>query len=291
MVVVDAQQANLRRTAHILAQLASGWKVPNPTHDMGSAAAGTQFNTSATIYDQVSASSSEGSTILGSADSALAQIVTVLQRMASFAQQATSATLTAADRNDLANQFTQLQAQLSSIVNGTTYSGQSLLQGSFTVNSTFPIGGGTGVATSVAIPSVSAGSLLAGTSLASVTSAQSAVTQINTAYISVTGQQTQVQAYQSQFDFLGQLAAAGSNSATAAAATLLDVDVAAAKARLAAQQVINDAALSAEGQAGRLTGQLLKLIQYTGSSPSTSTGATATTPSSTDSQATGSTQT
>jgi len=247
-----------------ISQLASGSRIVKASDDAAGLAIGTQLQASVTVLQQDQTNVSQGTSILQSADGALAQISNVLQRMMALATESASGQVTNSQRTqDINTEYTQLQTEISSIVNSTTYAGQSLLSGNFLSNVKFLVGTTSTTFLTVSVKSVKTSTLL-GTASAGVTTSAKAITAVaalNSAINTITQNRAQIGAYESQFNFSSQATSANILNTQAAASTILDADVAATKTQLSSQDVKTQASIAALTQAALLPQELLKLIQ------------------------------
>jgi flagellin len=252
-----------------LAMLASGSRVVQASDDAAGLAIGTQLQANAVVYAQDSTNVQQGTAILQSADGALAQISNVLQRMMSLATEAASGQVTNAQRSqDINTEYSQLKTEITSIVNSTTYAGQTLLTGSFLSNVKFLVGTMSSNFLNVSIQSVSVGTSAGGgllgstgSTVATQAAAMSAITKINSAINTITQDRAQIGAYESQFSFSGQDISTNIQNITSAASVILDADVAQVKAGLSSTDVKTQASVAALTQASQLPQELLKLLQ------------------------------
>ncbi len=248
----------------LLAQLASGQRIVQASDDAAGLAIGTQLQASIAVYQQNAANIQQGSSILQTADGALAQISNVLQRMMALATEAASGQVTNIQRSqDINTEYTQLKSEITSIVSSTTYAGQTLLSGSFLSNVKFLVGTLSSNFITISVATVDTAGLLgnSGSTVSSATTALAAIGQLNSAINSITQDRAKIGAYESQFSFSGQDIATNIQNVSAAASVVLDADVAAVKAKLAAADVRTQAAVAALTQAAQLPSELLKLIQ------------------------------
>jgi len=247
-----------------IAQLASGSRIVQASDDAAGLAIGTQLQANVAVLTQDESNVSQGSSILQSADGALAQISNVLQRMMSLATEAASGQVTNTQRSqDINTEYTQLKSEIGSIVSSTTYAGQSLLSGNFLSNVKFLVGTTSTNVLTVSIKNVSTNTLLGSASAGVSTSATalSAINSINTAIDTVTQDRAKIGAYESQFNFSGQAIASNVQNTEASASTILDADVASVKTQLSSQDVLTQSSIAALTQAAMLPQELLKLIQ------------------------------
>jgi flagellin len=247
-----------------LSQLASGSRIVQASDDAAGLAIGTQLQANTTVFMQDQTNVSQGTAILQSADGALAQISNVLQRMMALATEAASGQVTNTQRSqDINTEYTQLKGEITSIVNSTTYAGQSLLSGNFLSNVKFLVGTTSATTLTVSVKNVSTNNLLGSASAGVTTSSKAltAITALNSAINTITQDRAKIGAYESQFNFSSQAIATNVQNTTASASTILDADVAAVKTQLSSQDVKTQASIAALTQASMLPQELLKLIQ------------------------------
>jgi len=247
-----------------IAQLASGSRIVQASDDAAGLAIGTQLQANVAVLSQDDSNVSQGTSILQSADGALAQISSVLTRMMSLATEAASGQVTDTQRSqDINTEYTQLKTEIGSIVSSTTYAGQSLLSGNFLSNVKFLVGTTSTNTLTVSIKNVSTNTLLgtASAGVATSSNALKAISSLSTAINTISEDRAKIGAYESQFNFSGQAIATNVQNTQASASTILDADVAAVKTQLSSEDVKTQASIAALTQAAMLPQELLKLIQ------------------------------
>ncbi len=225
---------------------------------------GTQLQASVAVFQQDSTNVQQGKSVLQTADGALAQISNVLQRMMALATEAASGQVTDTQRRqDIGTEYTQLSGEISDIVQGTRYAGQTLLTGSFLSNTKYLVGTLSGNTITVTVNSASLAALMgsAGSTVSTAATALQAMAAVNSAITSVTQDRAQIGAYESQFNFSSQAIEASLANAPNAASVILDSDVASVKSQLSANDVRTQAGVAALTQASQLPQELLRLIQ------------------------------
>jgi len=247
-----------------LSQLASGSRIVQASDDAAGLAIGTQLKANSTVFSQDQTNVAQGTSILQSADGALAQISNVLQRLEALATEAASGQVTNTQRSqDINTEYGQLKVEITSIVNSTTYAGQKLLSGSFLSNVKFLVGTTSSNFLTVSVANVSTNKLL-GSGSAGVSTASAAlksINAINSAIQTVTQDRAKIGAYESQFNFSSQDIATNVQNIEAATSTILDADVAQTKTNLSSIDVKTQASVAALTQASQLPQELLRLIQ------------------------------
>jgi flagellin len=247
-----------------LSQLASGSRIVQASNDAAGLAIGTQLQANSTVFQQDQTNVSQGTSILQSADGALAQISNVLQRMMSLATESASGQVTDTQRSqDINTEYSQLKSEITSIVNSTTYAGQNLLSGNFLSNVKFLVGTTSTTTLTVSVKNVSAKSLLgtASSGVATASAALKSIGSLSAAINTISQDRAKIGAYESQFNFSTQAISANVQNTQASASTILDADVAAVKTQLSSQDVKTQASIAALTQASLLPQELLKLIQ------------------------------
>jgi len=247
-----------------LSQLASGSRIVQASDDAAGLAIGTQLQANSTVFAQDETNVAQGTSILQSADGALAQISNVLQRMMSLATEAASGQVTDTQRSqDINTEYTQLKTEIGSIVSSTTYAGQKLLSGSFLSNVKFLVGTSSTNVLTVSVANVKVNTLLGSGSagVATASTALKSIDAINTAIGTVTQDRAKIGAYESQFNFSSQDIATNVQNIESATSTIMDADVAQVKTQLSSTDVKTQASVAALTQASQLPQELLRLIQ------------------------------
>ncbi len=255
---------NSNAESESIAQLASGSRIVQASDDAAGLAIGTQLQANVAVLSQDETNVAQGTSILQSADGALAQISSVLTRMMSLATEAASGQVTDTQRSqDINTEYTQLKTEIGSIVSSTTYAGQSLLSGNFLSNVKFLVGTTSTNTLTVSIKNVSTNTLLgtASAGVATSTNALKAISSLSTAINTISEDRAKIGAYESQFNFSGQAISTNVQNTQASASTILDADVAAVKTQLSSEDVKTQASIAALTQASMLPQELLKLIQ------------------------------
>jgi flagellin len=247
-----------------ISMLASGSRIVHASDDAAGLAIGTQLDANATVFQEDQVNITQGTSILQSTDGALAQISNVLQRMMALATEAASGQVTNVQRvQDIGTEYSQLKTEIASVVNSTTYAGQTLLTGSFLSNVKFLVGTQSSNFLTVSLATVSVGGLLgvSGSSVSTAALALAAIGGVSSGINTITKDRALVGAFESQFNFSGQDISTNIQNIQAAASVINDADVASVKAKLSADDVLTQASIAALTQAAQLPQELLHLLQ------------------------------
>jgi flagellin len=248
-----------------LAKLASGSRITKASDDAAGLAIGTLLKSDVTALTQASTNASQAVSILQIADGGLSNISDILQRMKALASESNSGSVTDTQRTNQINaEYTQLVSELDGIASGTKYNGQSLLDGTsqYATGVSFMVGSSSTDTITVTLASATSTALAVGTTdVTTQANAQTALTAINAAIDTISGQRATVGAVESRFNFQSQTIATMTENTTAAESAIMDTDVAAEKSKLATYDVKTQASIAALAQANQMPQELLKLLQ------------------------------
>lgn len=203
--------------------------------------------------------------VLQIASGAMNQQISILQRMNQLATTAANSGANSTASNSADNQeFAALQNQLDQIASSTSFSGTSLLNGTYT--GTFQIGAYNNTAqdqVSVSIQGLSSTALSLSSSTVNIsngTSALSAMTAVQSAISTVASAEAAVGATQNQIQAIISNDTVSQQNVQSAYSSLVDTNVAQAMTTFSSQQVLEQVGTAMLGQAQQMPQLLLKLI-------------------------------
>jgi flagellin len=146
-------QRNLSATASVFAKsvekLSSGLRINRAADDSAGLAISEKLKAQVTGLNQAHRNAQDGVSMVQTAEGALTEVHSMLQRVRELAVEAANSTLSSSDAASVSTEITSLRAEINRIAGATTFNGQYLLTG----------------ALSVAQDTAAAGSLLVGTAL------------------------------------------------------------------------------------------------------------------------------
>ena len=138
-------QRNLTTSQSSLAlsvqRLSSGLRVNSAKDDAAGLAIADRMNSQAKGFNVAIRNANDGISMAQTAESAMQAVTDNLQRMRELAVQSANGTYTSGDRGNLDTEYQQLSAEINRVVSGTTFNGQSVLNGSG--STAFQVGAGT----------------------------------------------------------------------------------------------------------------------------------------------------
>jgi len=203
MTVINTNTASMTAQFHLsqvnkemeqaMERLSSGQRVNSAADDAAGLTIASRMDAQIRGLGQAIRNANDGISMSSTAEGAMQEIESMLQRMREIAVQSSNGTYTATDRENLNNEVDQLKAEIDRVVNTTTFNGKNVLDGSF--DASFQIGAFSGQTMDVnvanmsttALGSVSGASAVAGTVEASFSGTEATATE---AQISFNGNDT-----------------------------------------------------------------------------------------------------
>jgi flagellin len=248
-----------------LTRLSSGYRINTAADDAAGLAITEKMTSQINGLDQANRNAESANTMLQTAEGALSETESILQRMRELAVQSSSDTNTSADRAEIQLEVDDLIAEIDRISSTTQFNGMNLLDGTGGTSGTFTfqIGANEGQNMSVTFANMSASSLGVnsidlGTS-ASVSTA--AISTIDAAIQLVSNERAQIGAKENRLDHTTANLETASENLTTAKSTIKDTDMAAEMSEFTKQQVINQAGIAMLAQANSTSQNVLSLLQ------------------------------
>ena len=261
-------QASLQTT---LQQLSSGSRINSGSDDAAGLAvvSGLQGNVAALTQSAQNAQSGIG--LLQTADGALSQVTSLLNRATTLATEASNGTLNTAQLSAANNEYSSIMTEITNIGSKTNYNGNAVFSATaVNVVTTDGTAGGTATyaETIGALSSASVGETTVGTSggisLAAdnlTTGAAAALTDVTTAIADVANQRATIGADVNQLTAASSVASTEQVNLTSAANNLQATNYGQAASDLAKYQVLSQTGISALAQANSVQQEVLKLVQ------------------------------
>lgn len=266
---LNQTQASLQQ---VLQQLSSGSRINSGSDDAAglSIASGLAANQAALI--QSSQNASQGVGLLQTADGALSQVTSLLDRATTLATEASNGTLTTAQASSANTEFQNIITEIGNIGSGTNFNSSGVFSttaksfyvtdGTTSGSTTFSDTVGGLSSTSVGLVSGgTTGQSLSGLSLTSSSGAQTALTDITTAIADVAIQRGSIGADVNQLTAAGNVANTEQVNLQSAQNSVTATNYGQATSQLANLEVLSQTGISALAQANSVQQEILKLIQ------------------------------
>jgi len=265
---LNSTQTNLQNT---LTQLSSGSRINTGADDAAGLAIANGLQANVTALNQSVANANNGVGALQVADGALGQVTTLLNRPVTLATEASTGTVSAAQRGTIDAEYQQILAQVNSIGSNTTFNGTTIFAASgSTTTSIFLSDSSTAGTTTIGV-NVSALSTTAlslnGTSLTGTpgstgaTDPEATLALINTAIATVAADRGTIGAGVNRLQAASNVENSEITNLTSAQNQITAADIPTVVANLSKYSILERTGISALAQANTAQQQVLNLLQ------------------------------
>ena len=262
--------------ASSLQKLSSGLKINSAADDAAglSISEGLQSQVSGTAV--ATANAQDGVNVIQTADGALGQVDTILQRMRDLAVQGANDSNSAASRTSIQDEANSLGQEIYRISQNTNFNGINLMQGSGTAPTslTFQVGTGSSADNEIVVntgnlsatgdvgslQSTSATTNPTGFDVSSNTAATTTIATIDTAIAAVSADRSSLGASQNRLTSAINLLSVSGENLTAAESTITDTDMASEMVNYTRDSILSQAGVSMLAQANQMNQGVLKLF-------------------------------
>ena len=251
---MDAHR-NLESTQYALSKsmqkLSSGLRINSAADDAAGAAISEKMTSQINGTDQAQRNTMDGISLVQTADGALNEMHSILQRVRELAVQAQNGTLSSSDQTAINSEVGQLTAELTRISSNTQFNGLNALSGTFTLQVGANEGAGNQIAFSLS--SISFSSI--GSSNAS-----NAISAIDNAITSVSDARSTLGAIQNRLEDTVDNLGVYQENISAAQSRIRDVDVAAETVNFTKLQILSQSGTAMLAQANSAPQGVLRLL-------------------------------
>ena len=263
-VVSNIASANAQANLHVsqnglqkaMARLSSGYRINMSGDDSAGLAVANKYRNDQAILNQGVRNANDGLSKLQIKDGALANISSLLDRMATLATQAANAA-SDADITKLSAEYASVVTEIdreAAVAGMTASAGFSVFVSS---ESTATNGKVTGTIAGVEVADLA----ITQTTFATVAQAETAVSQVKTAISTLGGVQNTVGTLQNRLQFAISLSQSQAVNTQAAESRIRDANVAEESANMTRFNILSQAGLAALAQANQSTSSVLSLLR------------------------------
>jgi len=245
-------------------RLSSGFRINRAADDAAGLQITDRFTSQIQGLDQSVRNANDAISLVQTAEGALDETTTALQRIRTLAVQSQNGINSSADRAALQQEVTALVAELSRIGTDTEFAGNALLSGTFSAQ--FMVGANAGQSISVNLSSATGASFGASglgvstVDISTVSGASGALTAIDTAISSIGAQRAELGALQNRFQSTIRNLSNVSENLSGARSRIKDTDFASETAELTRNQIIQQASTSILAQSNQRPQSALSLL-------------------------------
>jgi flagellin len=242
-----------------LEKLSSGLRINRAGDDAAGLAISEKMRAQIRGLDQATRNSQDGISLIQTAEGALTETHSMLQRMRELAVQSSNDTNVSADRDALQSEVKQLLGEVSRIAKNTEFNTQKLLSGGFS-SKLFQIGANENQTISLSINNMTASGLsIDSVSVSTQTNASSAITTIDAAISQVSTQRANLGAVQNRLEHTVNNLSVTSENLTAAESRIRDV--AAEMMKFTKNQILLQSSNAMLAQANQIPQNALSLLR------------------------------
>ncbi|HBA02678.1 MAG TPA: flagellin, partial [Clostridium sp.] len=211
--------------------------------------------------DQAARNSQDGISLIQTAEGALNETHSILQRMRELAVQASNDTNVTADRSAIQTEINQLASEVTRIAEKTTFNNQVLLSGGLG-DLNIQTGANSGDITKITLSDMDAGSLtIDALDVSDNAKANAAITSVSAAISVVSTFRANLRAYQNRLEHTINNLNVNSENLTAAESRIRDVDMAKEMMIFSKNNILQQAAQAMLAQANQQPQGVLQLLR------------------------------
>ncbi|SDJ60253.1 flagellin Hag [Salimicrobium halophilum] len=249
-------------------KLSSGLRINKAGDDAAGLAISEKMRGQIRGLDMAQKNAQDGISMIQTAEGALNETHSILQRMRELSVQSANDTNTDTDRGELQKEVDELVEEIDRIAENTEFNEKKLLDGSFSGagnGATFHIGANSGQNIELNIGSMASdttnGIGVSGVDIGSQSGADDAISTINTAIETVSAQRANLGATQNRLEHTINNLGTSSENLTAAESRIRDVDMAAEMMQQTKSSILSQASQSMLAQANQRPQGVLQLLQ------------------------------
>jgi flagellin len=241
-------------------KLASGYKINRAADDAAGLSISEKMRSQIRGLDKASSNAQDGISVVQTAEGALNEVHSILQRMNELATQAANDTNTSVDRSAIKAEMDELKSEIGRISSTTQFNTMNLLDGSFT-GKNLQVGALSGQAIAISISSMSATGIgVNGLTVSSFSSAGAAMKKVQSALDIVSTQRSKLGATQNRLEHTIANLDTTSENTSAAESRIRDTDMAKEMVTYSKNQILVQAGQSMLAQANQSTQGVLSLL-------------------------------
>lgn len=246
-------------------KLSSGYRINRAGDDAAGLSISEKMRGQIRGLEQASTNAQDGISLIQTAEGALNETHSILQRMRELTVQAANDTNATADRTSISDELDQLSKEVTRIANETEFNTKKLLNGSFSGTAlNLQVGANSSQNISFSIKAMTATGLGLGYSAAIVntyTSATEYLSTLDSVIVKVSAQRSTLGAMQNRLEHTIANADNTAENLQAAESRIRDVDMAKEMVQYSKNSILQQAAQSMLAQANQSTQGVLSLLQ------------------------------
>ncbi|MFD3157513.1 flagellin [Haloimpatiens sp. FM7330] len=254
--------SNITKSGKSMEKLSSGLRINRAGDDAAGLAISEKMRGQIRGLDQGSRNAQDGISLIQTAEGALNETHSILQRMRELAVQSKNDTNVSQDRKALNDEFKQLKEEITRIGDQTEFNTQNLLNGSFSAKD-FQVGANEGQTIQLTIKDMRASAIGLTSSVAidKGSAAAKAITTVNDAINTVSSERSNLGALQNRLEHTITNLDTASENLQASESRIRDVDMAKEMMTFSKKNILSQAAQAMLAQANQQPQGVLQLLR------------------------------
>ncbi|MGE5577907.1 MAG: flagellin [Syntrophothermus sp.] len=257
---------NLQNTSRGLAKamerLSSGLRVNRAADDAAGLAISEKLRSQVRGLNTAIKNAESGISLIQTAEGALNETHSILQRMRDLAVQAANGIYSTTDRGNLDKEFQQLISEVTRIAGQTEFNGLKLLDGSLCAGFTLQIGANAGQVITVGIVTADSNALaISALALTTIDAASAAISSIDAAINTVSGIRADLGAVQNRMEHTITNLSVASENLAASESRIRDADMAQEMVEFTKLQILQQSGTAMLAQANTAPQAVLSLLR------------------------------
>lgn len=247
-----------------LTKLSSGSRINSASDDAAGLAVSEKMKAQIGGIEQAENNAQDGVSLVQTAEGAMSETQSILDRMRDLAVESANGTLTSSDRESINDEFSQLTSEINRLSNSTTFNTQNLISGTATNSFTFQIGANTTADDRITVTISAMGTTALGINSVSILSAGDAVKAISAidhALTTVSGARATLGAVENRLSYAISNLQTSDENTSEANSRIRDVDMAQEMTEYTKENILTQAATTMLSQANSMPSTALTLLQ------------------------------
>lgn len=244
-------------------KLSSGYKINRAADDAAGLSISEKMRNQIRGLNKASDNAQDGISLVQTAEGALNEVHSMLQRMSELAVQASNDTNQTVDRTALQSEVEQLQTEIKRVADTTQFNKQNILNGDFT-SKNIQVGANANELIGISITDVKttvSDAIATGTKVNTFTDAQTAITNIQKSITALSTQRSTLGAIQNRLEHTTANLDNISENTQAAESRIRDTDMAEEMVTYSKNNILQQAGQSMLAQANQANQGVLSLLQ------------------------------
>ena len=265
--------SQLNRTQSLLTKslerISSGLRINSAADDAAGLSVASSMESDNTSIKQAMRNTNDGISMIQTAEGGANEVYNILTRMRELAVQSSNQTYSSTDRNQMSIEFNALRKEIKRISTTANFNSVSVLNSTKTLS--FQIGIHSNadnkfslklasVNLSIGALNISTGDVSLGGATKLVTAANTAITGIDAALVSVNNARAHLGAFQNRLESTLNEASNYSQTLSASASNIIDVDYATESSNMTRYQIMQQAGVASLGQAKAIPQSIISLL-------------------------------